>query len=218
MTGVQTCALPIWAEQTYGLKFGQNTDQNNQLENYGKLETIDKIPLLIKELERKTIDQAIKNFNKLGYKILDIKTKREGSSETLLVYEEKFSYAIPHYQLSQGMYRSLSCLIFIQYLIDNKKVSTLLVDDIGEGLDYDRATEFGKLLLSILQNTNIQLIMASNDNFLLDVVDIKYWNILIRDKNKMQTFNAVKNKDKFRKFKFRGLDNFSLFTSDYLLK
>ena len=115
------------------------------------------------------------------------------------------------------MFRALALLIFIEFLA-SKKVSTLIIDDLCEGLDYHRASKLGKLLFMEETVDNIQLITTTNDSFLMDSVDIKFWNILSRNKNDVSAFNYDKNKQLFEEFKFTGLSNFDLFSSDYLLE
>jgi hypothetical protein len=59
-------------------------------------------------------------------------------------------------------------------------------------------------------------VATSNDLFLMEVVDLKYWNVLRR---KGMTVTAINNKNHpkvFQDFKFTGLSNFDFFASDYL--
>ncbi|MCP4106937.1 MAG: ATP-binding protein [Desulfobacteraceae bacterium] len=101
-------------------------------------------------------------------------------------------------------------------LLIQNKAETIIVDDICEGLDYERATKLGKLLFKIFQAKNVQFIVSSNDSFLMDVIDIRYWNILVRENNLIRVYNYKNSKDKFDNFKYSGLSNFDLFSSDYL--
>ena len=52
----------------------------------------------------------------------------------------------------------------------------------------------------------------------MDVVDIKYWNILFRKNKIVTSVNIIENTEIFEKFRFSGLNNFDLFSSDYLIQ
>ena len=114
------------------------------------------------------------------------------------------------------MMRSLCLLIYIEYLISKNKTATLLIDDLGEGLDYKRAIELGKLLFKLCEENNIQLIVTSNDSFLMDVVNINYWNVLTRKGKVITALNKFNQPELFEDFKFTGLSNFDFFSSDYI--
>ena len=107
-------------------------------------------------------------------------------------------------------------LIYFVYLISQKQPVTIVIDDLCEGLDYERATKLGQLIFEKCLNTNVQLIATSNDSFLMDVVDLKYWNVLQRDGNVVTAINNQTHEALFKKFKFTGLSNFDFFASDYI--
>ena len=59
---------------------------------------------------------------------------------------------------------------------------------------------------------------SSNDSFLMDVVDLKYWNILHRNNNKVEVINKEQHPDMFDRFEMTGLNNFDLFSSDFIAR
>jgi hypothetical protein len=91
-----------------------------------------------------------------------------------------------------------------------------VIDDLCEGLDYARATKLGKLVYSLCQDSEIQLVATSNDNSLMEVVDIEDWNILQREGKVVSTINAQSHPALFEKFPFTGLSNFDFFSSDFI--
>jgi ABC-type lipoprotein export system ATPase subunit len=48
------------------------------------------------------------------------------------------------------------------------KLTCVLIDDIGEGLDYERSSNLIKLLLKKMKKESIQLIMSTNDRFVMN--------------------------------------------------
>lgn len=180
-------------------------------------ETISK---LFATLKPDAIKSVISDLNLLNYGIENIllKETREGNTkiQELLIKEKNVSKNISESDISQGMMRALGLLIFVENRLKNPKTSLIAIDDLGEGLDYERATKLGKLLVQKLENSNIQFIATSNDSFLMDVVPIKYWNILQREGNTVRALNYQNSKEQFDKFRLTGLSNFDLFSSDYL--
>ncbi len=216
-----------WALQLWGFKFS-STDPSQRLPyKRDGLTDFDSTPFLLRDVQERNeskfdeyIEQALNEFNTLGYQIKKIVFKKSDYDEIndiIEIQENDFTHTYPHYMLSQGMFRSLSLVLYVNYLLLQSKVSTILIDDLGEGLDYERATKLGKWLISKLEGTNIQLIATSNDSFLMDVIDIKYWNVLYREKNVIRSYNYQNSKEKFDSFRFTGLSNFDFFSSDYLL-
>ena len=92
----------------------------------------------------------------------------------------------------------------------------LLIDDMGEGLDYRRSIDLGKMIFEDCEKNALQLIASSNDAFLMDVVDIANWQVLRRNGSKVRTINQVTHPDLFRDFRMTGLSNFDFFSSDFI--
>lgn len=206
-----------WAEQSYGFKFGNISPYSllNQQE-YDLLTAVEDIPTLLLSLRPIDKDKIISDFNNLGYNLTNISLQDRGSTTIMFVDEEGIEKSIPHFKLSQGMFRSLALIVYLQYLISRKKPATIIIDDLCEGLDYERATKLGKLLFETSLKGDIQLIATSNDNFLMEVVDLEYWNVLVREGKKVRGINIKSNPELFEDFKFTGLSNFDFFSSSYL--
>jgi hypothetical protein len=63
------------------------------------------------------------------------------------------------------MFRTLSLFIQLNYALQASLPSCLLIDDIGEGLDYSRSALLIERLMSKVEGTQIQLVMSTNDQF-----------------------------------------------------
>ena len=120
------------------------------------------------------------------------------------------------FQLSNGMMRVLYILCFLEYVKHGIKHSLLLIDDLGEGLDYNRATLLGKKVFDSCDGEHLQMIASSNDPFMMDVVDISKWQIMRKKNSKLFALNQTNSHELFDKFRMTGLSNFDLFSSDFI--
>jgi energy-coupling factor transporter ATP-binding protein EcfA2 len=120
--------------------------------------------------------------------------------------------------MSQGMFRALSLIIHINYAFLAESPACILVDDIGEGLDYERSAALVKLLIEKTVGTPTQLIMATNDRFVMNNVPLDYWSIIQREGNVSRVLNRRNSSRLFNQFELTGLNNFDFFSSKYYLK
>ena len=119
--------------------------------------------------------------------------------------------------MSTGMYRSLSIIIALNYYIKNKLPSCILIDDIGEGLDYNRSQALVSLIIRKIKDTTVQLIMSTNDKFIMNNVDLEYWQIINRSGNVCEIINKDNSVDIFKDFQYMGLTNFDFFSSKFFI-
>ena len=83
-------------------------------------------------------------------------------------------------QMSQGMARAFSLIVQLNYSLMAKIPSCILIDDIGEGLDYDRSKKLIELIIEKAEGSNIQVFMTTNDRFVMNSVPLKYWSVIHR--------------------------------------
>jgi ABC-type multidrug transport system ATPase subunit len=117
--------------------------------------------------------------------------------------------------MSQGMYRAFSVLVQLNYYILSGNKGFVIIDDIGEGLDFSRAKQLVQLLIRKARPAGIQLIMSTNDAFIMNAVDIENWAVIVREGNKISLFNYGNSKEIFEEFKFTGLNNFDFYASEF---
>lgn len=67
-------------------------------------------------------------------------------------------------------------------------------------------------------DADIQLIMTSNHNFIMNAIPIEYWIIPQPQAGSIVHLNYRNSKKLFDDFELTGLGNFDLLTSDYLLQ
>ena len=90
----------------------------------------------------------------------------------------------------------------------------MLVDDLGEGLDFSRSSKLASLVFKKVQNTDIQLIVTTNDRFLMNSVDLKCWNIFERRGKHVTSFNYKNSKKAFDEFLLLGMNSFDFFANE----
>lgn len=202
-----------WANSSFGFRFGNISSEHHE---FDLLTAVQNIPNLFAELNNISKEKIVEKFNTIGFNISDIKSQNRASNTILYVHEKGIDKPIPHTRLSQGMMRALSLMIFVEYLISRKNPATIIVDDLGEGLDYIRAKSLGEYIFNECKNNEVQLIATTNDSFLMDIVNINYWNILTRVGKVVKALNKLKYPELFENFKYTGLSNFDFFSSDYI--
>lgn len=172
---------------------------------------------LVESLRPQELKKVLYCAKKLGYNITGIKTIEATAGIKLVQVKERYiSNNMVDIQLSSGMLRTLYLLCFLSVVKHSPKLSMLLIDDMGEGLDYRRSTDLGKLIFADCEKNGLQLIASSNDVFMMDVVDIANWQILRRKGTKVTVINQSRNPDLFYSFRLTGLSNFDLFSSDFI--
>lgn len=172
---------------------------------------------------KKRFDNAIiKNMKVLGYDLTDISSAPVGkyvnASQTILgivTTEKELGFEVPQFSMSQGMYRALVIIINLVLSIMSKNKTVMLIDDIGEGLDFERSSAMIDLLIKQCKKNKIQLIMTSNDRFVMNKIPLEYWSIIKRDGREVQVFNEKNSPKQFSDYKYMGINNFDFFASDF---
>lgn len=218
----------------FGSDFGRNSFLNktefekNEV-NFADTQNVTLPVYKLAKEEFESFDNILKeDFKIIGYDILDIKTLQVGKATFhgfalqqdiygLAVKENGLNNETTQQSISQGMYRALSLLIQLNYYFLTQKEGCIIIDDIGEGLDFERSKALIKLLIEKAENSNIQLIMSTNDRFVMNNVPLEYWAIIHREGSVVKIINYDNSKDIFDKFEYTGLDNFDFFTSKYYL-
>lgn len=160
--------------------------------------------------------EILRQAKVLGYELTSMTPVSINGINIVMVKEKPVKSIYGDFQMSSGMLRVIYLLCFLHYIKKNDKLSMLLVDDLGESLDYGRSVRLGKMVFDACETDGLQLIASSNDAFLMDVVDITHWQVLRRTASKVTTLNASNHKDLFDGFRLTGLSNFDLFSSDFI--
>lgn len=175
----------------------------------------DKFPLFHKQviMDMQMISYELEDFGTVHF------TERYGSSgqDRYAVYttEAGLEKQVTQRDMSQGMFRAFSVLTQLNYYIYSGHKGMVIIDDIGEGLDFSRAKLLVQALISKAEKSGIQLIMSTNDSFIMNAVDIQHWAVIMREGNKISLFNYENSREIFEEFKFTGLNNFDFYASEF---
>jgi len=167
-----------------------------------------------------TMGYSVEN---IGTAPLKIMKKRLNSSVgeypiALFVKETDINDITDQSEMSQGMFRALSLIIQLNYSLLAKMPSCILIDDIGEGLDYGRAKSLIDLIISKASVSSVQILMTTNDRFVMNKMPLEYWSIINRYGQKSLFYNYRNSAKVFDEFELIGLSNFDFFSSNYFLK
>jgi AAA15 family ATPase/GTPase len=180
--------------------------------------------------------RIINDMNGIGYQITKIETKvpsflnsnilpienldedSDNLPKFLYVQEDGLKSVTEQSEISQGMFRALSLFIQINYSLLSDKPSCIIIDDIGEGLDFQRSSAIIKLLIEKAKKSSIQLIMTTNDENIMNGVPLEYWSVIERQPGVAKLHNYSNSPEQFEQFKHIGLNNFDFFASEFYLQ
>lgn len=180
-----------------------------------------------REFKNDFVEAVMQDMAKMGYEINSLEVVAPENITAQLddnpaeiacigIKEEGLDRIIDQTQMSQGMFRALSILIQVNYSQMANLASCILIDDIGEGLDSERSTRLIDILRHKAADSSFQLIMTTNDKFVMNNVPLDEWLVLQRQGGNVRVRNYENSKKLFDDFRFTGLSNFSLLEMDFL--
>jgi hypothetical protein len=146
----------------------------------------------------------------IGYDLDEVKL--DGSNR-IYVVEPGVQAKLFQSSMSQGMIRALALIARLAGFTSADPPSALLIDDIGEGLDFDRSTRLIKLLS---EYRPCQLIMSTNDRYIMNSVPLENWQIVRRVGSGCKVLNYRNSKELFEDFKYTGLASIDILATDFL--
>jgi hypothetical protein len=180
----------------------------------------------VKEFGSRFVDALIDDMGKLDYPLTKVEVaapetvKLVGPGEpelvSVVVQEKGMVGLFDQNEMSDGMFGALSLLIQVNYSQLARRANCILIDDIGEGLDFERSSRLIEILRLKAQQSAFQLIMTTNDQFVMNRVPLEEWSVLQRQGGHVHVKNYQNSRKEFEHFKFVGLSNFALFEMDFL--
>ncbi len=225
----------LWANRFLFIQFGTNKDKETLAifpKNQVPLNPLENLTVVIC---KKGLDEikdfkskVLSDFRQIGFPINDfgVFESKDGpqvnfapmaQSEVRAIYisEDGVKGKIWQGYISDGMFRALSLIIMINYWFYTNQSSTVIVDNIGEGLDYDRSANLIKLLLEKHKTHGIQFFLTTNDQFVMNCVELENWQIIKRTGHIVNVYNHINRSDYFKDFKITGLNNFDFFSMNF---
>lgn len=183
-----------------------------------------------KEFPDQYVQSLLSDMNELGYALSEVDAQPPkhitlipssdsiqlaGQLTAIGVREDGIEAMYFQDSMSQGMFRALSVLAQVNYSQLSQRAHCIVIDDIGEGLDYDRSAILISLLRRKAQTSKFQLIMTTNDQFVMNHVPLDEWSVLQRNGNKVAVRNIHNSRQVFEDFRFVGMSNFAFFEMDF---
>lgn len=211
-----------WASNVSGFKFANTSPLQVDIPaSTFKLVSLNEVPSALEQLSKPQLQNVLQQLEYMGYSLEDAST---GWSEQLpptlkIVFLKERGIAKPlaQFEISQGMFRAFSILTVMELIKAQGGDKTVLVDDFCEGLDFDRSKKLADLIFTKNNKSNMQFIATSNDSFLANAIPLNDLTVCYRKESKVRCLNYLNSKEKFDAWRQLGLNNFDLFSSDYLL-
>ena len=169
---------------------------------------------IVQELDDVSKKEFYNLVHEIGFELSSVKVLK--GAQIVLFKEKGVDTILLENDLSNGMLRSISVLLYMIYFKMTGYPALLLIDDLCEGLDYDHSVKLGRKIFEFCSSNDIQLIATSNDAFLMDIVDIDNWCVLRRNGSAIVPLCRYDNTELFDHFALTGLSNFDFFASDYI--
>ena len=231
--------LSEWASAVYHYQFGSLLGKNTliiEMPDSGAQPDFrdpDQVVGIFKNGERHYGAQfttaILQDMAKIGYELSEIGTRvpetvmlqiqppvTNISPLGIYVKENELSGPTEQSEMSQGMFRALSTLINLNHALLAQAPSIVLIDDIGEGLDFERSCALIKVLIEKANRHSVQLILSTNDRFVMNEVPLEYWTVFEREGSRVHVYNYHNAKKQFDEFRFTGLSNFDFFAGNFI--
>ncbi len=164
------------------------------------------------------INEIKEHMFHIGYENITDILIRESKKGFGLYIEEDGKYCVSQQQMSQGLFRALGLFIRLTYYVMSKTSVCVLVDDIGEGIDFDRSRTMINIITKRINSSNIQLFITTNNRYVMNQIPLRYWNVIERKQSMSIFHNYFNSKEIFEDFKYTGLNNFDFLATDFYKK
>lgn len=206
-----------------GKTLGSREEQLDMLNDYYFIETNRVARNLKYALDKKKYGKELKEkllsqMKELDYFIDNIVFEKFSDDlYSFKLMECGIKKGVSQLNMSQGMFRAFSILTHSLINLFENKVNLIVIDDIGEGLDYDRSTKLISILEKNAIESNSQLVMSTNDRYVMNKMDLKYWQVIHKENNEIKFYSYKNHKEVFDFFELTGLSNFDFLSNKFYL-
>lgn len=218
-----------WGQTLKNYLFSNQIEKNSLVKDYINIEKgnydVKDVSILIYTfyIGKRTFGESfiteIKDcMHQLGYdqiSNIDIQKNKDGYG---ICAEEYGQYFVMQREMSQGMFRALALFIMLIYAKMSNTSLCILVDDMGEGLDFERSTGIIDIVIKEIHNSNIQFFMTTNDRHIMNKIPLRFWTVIDRERSKSVLYDYPNSKEVFEDFKYTGLSNFDFLATDFYSK
>lgn len=161
------------------------------------------------------VSEIISGMQELGNAVTGIDILERGGTFGLAI-EEEGQYMVLQRDMSQGMFRTLALLIMLTYARMSNLSLCMLIDDMGEGLDFESSKKMMDIVIKRINNSNLQFFMTTNDRYVMNQIPLKFWTVIDRvESHKSVFYDYTNSKENFDDFNYTGLNNFDFLTTDF---
>jgi len=221
--------LVSWGQSLHNYLFANQLEKSRLVKDYTKIieeeeQDVEGSDVLIytfykgrKDFGDAFVSEVISCMRELGYYVSDIDIQEKRARYGLII-EEEGKYTVSQREMSQGMFRALSLFIMMSYARLNDLTFCLLIDDMGEGIDFERSKKMMEIVIKKINRSNIQFFMTSNDRNIMNQIPLRFWTVIGRENNKSVFYDYTNSKENFDDFKYTGLNNFDFLATDFYCK
>jgi hypothetical protein len=215
-------SLVSWANGVHGLAFANTSPMSIEIPGTPfQLTSLNAVPSILEQLSESQLKRVLHQLRDMDY---DIEAATIGPAEGFppsakIVFLKERTMAIPfkQFEISQGMFRAFSLLVIVEFFRSSGNGGSILIDDLGEGLDSERCKKLAKLIFEEKPDSKLQLVATSNDSFLVNSVPLNELTVCYRSNHSIKCLNYLNSKQKFDDWQKLGLNNFDLLSSNFLL-
>ena len=225
--------LYLWAKNFNFYEFGKDMGRHNFIKDVNAVKKEEEVDLkadnnipqifTLGQLKFKNFAEVIRtDMNEIGYNLQQVDAaKLKYISIPIFgigAMESDREDMTDQREMSQGMFRALSLLVQLNYSLLSEIPSCIIIDDIGEGLDFERSKSLIDLIINKVKKSAVQVIMTTNDRFVMNKIPLEYWSIIQRLPQKSVFYNYQNSKATFDDFKYTGLSNFDFLSSEFYIE
>jgi hypothetical protein len=214
--------LMSWAEGVRGFSFANTSPHFIEIPgNPYQFTSLGAVPSILEQLTDAQLQKVLNQLRSMNYIVetvsVDLVEGLPPKTKIVFIKEEGIAIPLKQFEISQGMFRAFSLLTIIEFLRSSNKISAIFIDDLCEGLDFERSKKLAEIIFAENLQSNIQFITTSNDIFLTNTVPLNNLTICYRKNHTVSCLNYSNSKNKFDEWRQFGLNNFDLLSSNFLL-